>query len=123
MGSRIASSARSSRGPLSCHIRATRISLLRLLAWLFSVIVRTTADLTGQVAECRRYGLVADSCGVLVDQLDQRGTRAGVPEPGHQFLKARARGSGEGAACMPKIVKGHPRRIGFHAGLDPDART
>src|SRR5438128_2906838 len=115
MGSRVASSARSARGPLSCHIRATRTSLLGLLAWLFGVIVRSAADLTGQVAECRRDGLVAVSCGVLIDQ---RGPRAGVPEPGHQFLKARARGSGEGAACMPEIMKMHPSRIGFRAGLN-----
>ena len=33
----------------------------------FGVIVRIAADLTGQAAECRD-GMVAVSCGVLVDQ-------------------------------------------------------
>ncbi len=51
MGSRVASLARSARGPRSCHIRATQTCLLGLLPWLFGGIVRSAADLTGQVAE------------------------------------------------------------------------
>jgi hypothetical protein len=63
--------------------------------WLFDLIVRGPADLAGQVAKRHRDGLVAVPCGVLVDE---RGPRAGVAEPGHQFLKAGAGGGGEGAA-------------------------
>jgi hypothetical protein len=72
--------------------------------WLFDMIIRDPADLTGQVAKRHRDRLVTVPGGVLVDQ---RGPRTGVAEPGHQFLKTRASGGGEGPACVPKIVEVH----------------
>jgi hypothetical protein len=41
--------------------------------WLFGLIIRTPADLAGEVAERHSDGLVAIPCGVLVDE---RGPRA-----------------------------------------------
>jgi hypothetical protein len=63
------------------------------------------ADLAGQVAERDRDGLVAVPRSVLVDE---RGPRAGVPQPDHQFLEGRAGGGGQGAVRMPQIMKCTP---------------
>jgi hypothetical protein len=84
--------------------------------WLFGVIGRCPADLAGQVTKRHRDGLIAVPGGVLVNQ---RSPRAGVAEPGHQFLKTRAGSGGEGAARMPEIVEVHTGCTGF-SGLDPD---
>jgi len=55
----------------------------------------------GQVAERLRDGLITVARNVLVDE---GGSRAGVPNAGHQLLQTCAGSGGEGPARMPEIV-------------------
>jgi len=58
--------------------------------------------LVHQPAEDLRDGLVTVSGGVLVDD---RGPRARMPEPGHQFLEACSGRGGQRPAHVPQIME------------------
>lgn len=72
--------------------------------------------MSGQLAERLCDGLITVPRRVLVDEC---GSRAGMPEPCHQLLEARASSGGKSAARVAKIVKVQVSCPCCPARLDP----
>ena len=87
-----------------------------ILTWLLRAVGGGQADVPCQVAKRLRDGPVTIPRSVLVDQ---RGTRPGMPEPGHQLLETRAARGGEGAARVSEIVEMQVRDSGPLTRPDP----